>query len=292
MTKVNVLLLGGTGHTGERLAHALLKRGHEVCVLSRRPKSDSIVKRLIESGATIQLGSAYQAWTMMEVAQQCDILVSCSHIRYAKACLAVCETTGLKRYLQMSSTRGLTRFHHHPGVKEVREGEGAITESSLDYTIIRSMMIFGGKRDGNVERLVQWFNRHRWFPLFGKGDNLIQPVFVTDLVELMVRCIEDQEYSKKLVLSVGGPCSIEWREFLNEVAKACGVQNPIFLPIPLGIMEFVTRQIPKCLRPIPLDFLERQREDKIVSSQKEGLSIGQKSYQEMLLEKVQGINRR
>lgn len=51
----------------------------------------------------------------------------------------------------------------------------------LNCTILRPTMIFGSSLDRNMYRLVGYLDRHKIFPLFGDGSNLMQPVHARDL---------------------------------------------------------------------------------------------------------------
>lgn len=227
-------MLGGTGHTGERLARRLVRRGHEVRILSRRGSADPVLAGLLRWGAIHVPGDATRRWTLWEAAEGCDAIVSCAHIRHAEAVVQAASRLGIQRFVQMSSTRRYTRFPC-PTSREVITGERLIMASRLDYTIVRPTMIYGGRRDNNVTRLVDWFKRRRWFPQFGDGRNLLQPIFVEDLVDVLDRVVADPAATCRRDYTLAGPVAVPYRQFLREACEAVRREPPILLPVPLAI---------------------------------------------------------
>lgn len=289
---MRILLAGATGHTGERLARRLLMSGHEVRILTRKGRNDPLVAPLADFGAIPFPGDFNRRWLVWDALKGCDILVSCAHIRYAGACIQACERMGVRRYLQMSSTRRYTKWPC-PTSREVIAGEEIITDSRLDYTIIRPTMIFGGCRDANVTRLVGWFRRRRWFPLFGNGKNLLQPVFVEDLVDAMMTAINNPDVSTRGEYTIAGPEPITYEQFLRETARACGVKRPLLLKVPYSIALMASRLIAPISggRFLTPEQVRRLGEDKDadISRAIEELGFGPRSYSEAIHLKATGM---
>ena len=76
--------------------------------------------------------------------------------------------------------------------------------AGVRWTILRSAMIFGGPEDNNLARVAAAVRRWRVFPMFGPGRNLVQPVFVWDLVEALVACLERPEAAGRCY-TIAGP---------------------------------------------------------------------------------------
>ncbi len=226
-------MLGATGHTGERLARRLLQAGHQLDFLSRQPPNHPVVKALKETGAFHIDGDSNRRWTLWEALEGKDALISCAHARYAHPCVQACQKTGVQRFLQMSSTRRFTNFPC-PTSREVIEAETAIENSELDWTILRPTMIFGGRRDNNLTRLTDWFSRRSWFPVFGDGKNLLQPIYVEDLVTGIFKAIHRPEATIRRAFTLAGPEAIRYEDFLREIANASGVSRPRLIKIPLS----------------------------------------------------------
>lgn len=227
-----ILVAGGTGFTGERLVRRLVDRGYKVLVLTRHTDGP-ISRALADYGAIIREGDCSRRWTLWETLEGCDALVSCSHTRYAEACVQACRTMGVSRLIVMSSTRRFTHFPDRTS-QEVIEGEAAVAVSNLDWTILRCTMIFGGSRDRNVTRLVEWFRKHGYFPVFGRGTSLVQPVYVEDVVDALVTAVEGED-SVGHAINLAGPTAIDFQKFLSEISRAVRGRPPVFIGIPFSL---------------------------------------------------------
>ncbi|MCC5877419.1 MAG: NAD(P)H-binding protein [Candidatus Sumerlaeia bacterium] len=288
---MKVLVAGGTGHTGERLVRRLIRSGHDVSFISRKSDEDPIVAALIRAGATHHDGDFHRCWTAWEALKGMDALVSCAHIRYAGSCVQACRRAGVKRYLQMSSTRRYTKWPCETS-REVIRGEAVIVKSGLEYTILRPTMIFGGRRDANITRLVEWFRRHRWFPIFGDGKNLLQPVYVEDLVYAMVSALEKGTSVGK-DYTLAGPAPIEYAQFLRETAAAVGVANPFLPKIPRQPVLMASRFLSPLLgsRGLSGEQIQRLGEDKTADINRaiSELNFSPHSYRDAINLKARGL---
>ncbi|CAN5204153.1 NAD-dependent epimerase/dehydratase family protein [soil metagenome] len=288
---MKILVAGGTGHTGERVVRALLSKGYTVRVLSRGGKNDAILGPLLKLGAEHSAGDCTRRWTLWRALEGCDALVSCAHIRHADACVQACKQAGVSRYIQMSSARRFTKFPCETS-RAVIDSEAAIEASDLAYTILRPTMIFGGRRDANITRLVAWFRRHRWFPIFGDGKNLVQPVFVEDLVPAFVHAVEHPEITSRKAYDLAGPEPISYEQFIRETAAACGVKNPMLIRIPMSAALIGSRVLPAIItrRGLSAEQIQRMAEDKIadISVAMRDLQFTPRGYAEAIQLKADG----
>lgn len=272
---MRILVTGGTGHTGERLVRRLLADGHTVSVFTRRDADDPIAQGLVGAGAALTRGDINAPETLCEALNGKDLLIACTHIRHAEVCIEACRSAGTSRYWQMSSTRGATRYPCRSS-REVRAGEQAIRRSGLRATIFRPAMIYGYDRDNNLERVVRWFQRTRLMPLIGDGSNLVQPIFVDDLVDAFASALTriDQVAGKVFVLA--GPDPIPYRKMMSVICEEVRGQRPVFLPIPLSLALAIARTLPPFVtkRTLDAEQIRRFAEDKAASIKKARRILG------------------
>lgn len=289
---MKVLLAGGTGHTGERVARRLMQRGHTVRVLTRKPAEHVVVVGLRRAGAEITSGDFTQRWTLWQALEGCDALVNCAHVRWAPVCVQACAQVDVRRYVQMSSARRHSQHADDPTVGEVIAGETAIVQSNLVYTIVRPTMIFGGRRDANLTRLVAWFRKHRWFPLFGGGGRLVQPIYVEDLVTFIADCLEREADAARRAFDVAGPEAITYRQFLRETSRAARRRNPWLVPVPLGPMAWAAGLMPEAVqrRTLSRHQIARMAEDRSadISEARAALGFAPITFREAISRKARG----
>ncbi len=226
-----ILVLGGTGHTGERLCRRLVRNDVKVRVLTRTPDS-AVAESLAADGCEIMEGDTTRRWLLWGALEDCEALVSCSHIRHAEPIVQACYRCGVERVICMSSTRRFSRVESG-SVNEVLGGEATIMDTSLDWTVVRPAMIFGGCRDGNLTRVVEWIRKHRWIPVIGTGRALLQPVFVEDVVSVLMECLR-RSTARRKAYTIAGPEPMSWRQMISTIADEMNLAVRT-VPIPASL---------------------------------------------------------
>jgi len=281
-----ILVTGATGHTGSYLVRRLVESGRQVRCLVRTPEHD---RYLPQSGVEIVRGDFDRPETIRASLDHADVLVNVAHIRFAHALIPLCKMAGVRRALFMSSTRRYTRYPCRSAT-EVIEGEEAVRKSGLDYTILRPSMIYGGPRDNNMTKLVAQVKTRRIFPLFGNGKNLIQPVFVLDLVEAMIHCLEHPDtIGREYILA--GPEPMSYRQCLDIIATQLN-KKPLFIPVPLSLCMFAAKMYEKTTKKprITAEQVQRFGEDKAfdIEPAKREIGFTPRSFEEGIRMKLAG----
>jgi nucleoside-diphosphate-sugar epimerase len=228
-----ILVTGATSHTGSRLVQRLVGLNYQVRCLVHNPRhAGNLPLEKVE----IAQGDIQNEEQVIAALKDVDILVNIAHIKFAPALLPLCRKTGVRRALFMSSTRRYTKFPCETS-RQVIDSEEAIRHGGLDYTILRPSMIYGGPQDNNITKLVDQIKRHKFFPLFGDGSNLIQPVFVWDLVDALLYCVAHPETAGR-EYTIAGPEPITYRQIVEIIAGALG-RKIIFVPVPLPLCLFM-----------------------------------------------------
>ena len=295
-----ILVTGATGHTGRRLVRRLLELGARVRCLIHTPQNRSRIPE--HANLEVIYGSATEAGDLVKALEGgINTVLHLAHIRYAPILVEAIEkslsssstfTPQTVRLIAMSSTRLLSRFPS-PTREAVSIGENAIKSASsrVQWTIIRSSMIFGGPDDNNLERLAAQLRRSRFVPIFGSGQNLVQPDYVWDLVTAIVSCIEHPASIGHCYI-IAGPQSITWREMVQEVARAAGAKPPIFIRLPYRL-SLAAANLLKAIWPgFPLsaEFIERFGENRVfdIADACRDLQFSPTPFRKALEEKFQG----
>jgi nucleoside-diphosphate-sugar epimerase len=102
----------------------------------------------------------------------------------------------------------------------------------IGITVLRPTMIYGSSHDRNMYKLIDFLYRHKFFPLFGNGENLMQPVHAKDLgyayYDVLVNA--DKTFNKEYNLS--GRAPIKYIDLVRCVSETLGRKN-IIVKIPL-----------------------------------------------------------
>jgi uncharacterized protein YbjT (DUF2867 family) len=173
---VRLLVSGATGLLGQGLLHLLRKSGgrEEVRCLVRRT---SLTSRLGDLDTIY--GDAGDAASMTRALRGVDAFVHIAGVQYTPQVLEAMRAAGVERLVMVSSTSAHSRFEIRSAPRLINEA--LLVESGLRWTVVRPTMIYGSELDHNMHKLLRFLDRSPVFPLFGKGENLWQPVYYEDL---------------------------------------------------------------------------------------------------------------
>lgn len=281
---INLFITGATSHTGSRLVRKLVEKSYTVkCLLHNQDR-----KNLLPNvGEKIVLGSLDKPEEFINELSGIEAIINVAHIRFSPQIINVCKQTGIKRAIFLSSQRRFTKFPCESS-KAVIEAESLIEKSELDYTIMRSAMIYGGSNDNNVTKMVAFIKKSPIFPLYNNGKNLIQPVFVWDLVDAIIAALENP-ISVKKTYDIAGPEPITYKDFVESIARALN-KKIYFIPYPLNwgivFLKFLEKLGVKL--PITSEQLQRLQEDKTtdISLAKKELNFSPHSFKEGINQKI------
>lgn len=181
------------------------------------------------------------------------VLINTAPVWILPMVLMKAKRLGVKRIVALSSTSVLTKRassnrHELEIVGALEDGERYIARFcslfDIEYTVLRTTMIFDGVNDKNVvtiAKLLKWLPR---FPLPGCSTGLRQPIHADDVGDACVAALNsNQSYGK--VYNIGGGQTLSYREMVVAIAQAAGyrarfVSVPInSLRIALGILGYV-----------------------------------------------------
>ena len=183
-----VAVTGGSGFTGQFVVERLVAAGHRVRCLAR-PTTD---RSLLPPGAAAVEGDLGDPASLQRLLRGADALVSVASLGlgHAPNLVEACEAESVQRAVFFSTTSIFTKLETPS--RAVRVGaERRIRDSRLAWTILRPTMIYGTERDRNMSRVIRFLNLTPLVPLPGGGSALIQPVYVQDLAEAVLRVLAE-----------------------------------------------------------------------------------------------------
>lgn len=259
---MKVLITGGTGFIGSRLALRCIATGQAVTVLGQENTAAEKENRdLIErSGAQVVLGSVTDKETVGSVMRGVDVVF---HLAAAQHEANISDqkfwdvnVTGTRILLQEADAAGVRRFVHGStiGVYDTSlsgpidedsplrpdniygitklEAERVVLEfrNQIPVVIIRISETYGpGDR-----RLLKLFRaiKKRLFFMIGSGENIHQLIYIDDLVEgLVLASTSDQAVGEVVLLA--GADRLTTRDMVSTIAGELGVQLRRFrMPFP------------------------------------------------------------
>jgi NADH dehydrogenase len=170
---------------------------------------------------------------------------------------------GVQRFVYLSQN-GARSDHFSRFMSSKGKAEDYVAASGVRWTSLRPSVIFGPQDEffNAFARLVRL--TPVVFPVIGGGTALFQPVSVHDVVEALVRSLED-EGTVGRVLDLGGPEVLSLGEIERRVLRAMDVRR-MLIDAPLALLKpavwVMETQLPGT--PVNLTLLELLEEPNVV----------------------------
>ena len=277
--KQKVLVTGATGFTGSYTVPALLEAGYDVTCFVR-PTSDR--QFLPADQINFVEGDLDDLDSLTNALAGCDAIVNIASLGFGHAdgIVNAIEAAGVQRAIFVSTTALFTKLNAPSKVVRLA-AEKRIEESALNYTILRPTMIYGSGRDRNICRLVRYLSRIPVLPVFGTGDYLLQPVYVADVAQAIVKALPE-EATHRQAYNVSGQMELTYNQLVETVSDALG-RKTWKLHIPHKLMIMLLTFIEKWITlPIKAEQIQRLNEHKNFSfdSAKQDFNFAPKSFPE------------
>jgi NADH dehydrogenase len=183
--------------------------------------------------------------------------------------------TAPARLARLAREHGVERFVHISSLaadpratsayaRSKAAGEQAVRDAFPTATILRPSIVFGPE-DDFFNRFASMAMFSPALPLIGGGETRFQPVYVGDVADAVVRCIDDPATAGR-TYELGGPKVYNFRALL-ELLLAEIRRHRLLLDIPFGLASLQARLmsiVPNA--PLTADQVELLKQDNIVSS--------------------------
>ena len=263
---MHILVTGGSGVVGVGTVTELLKRGHEVRLLSRHAKDDA---RQWANGVTPIVGDVSDVASIRGAADGCDAVLhvagiveeSPPHVTFRRVnvegtanIVAEAERAGVRRLVFVSSLgaeHGESDYH-----RSKREAERLVERFAGNWTICRPGNVYG-PGDGQISvmlRLVRGVSP--LVPKIGSGDQTFQPIWWEDLAAALATVVERDDLAGQS-LDIAGAEITSQNDLHERMSRLTGrdVQS---IPVPEMLAALGAKAISMVGWKIPLGDAELQ----------------------------------
>jgi len=275
---MQVLITGGTGFIGTRLALACREAGEEVRVLGQTntPAESSNADGLREAGVELLLGSVLDSELLERAVANCDVvyhLAAAQHeagkpdehfrqinVEGTRAMLEASAKAGVSRFVY-GSTIGVYRSNGSSTVREDTatdpdniygvtklEAEKLVLNASteLPAVIVRISETYG-PGDRRLLKLFKGIKSRKYFHITA-GRNLHHPIYISDLIDgLRMNAVCEAAVGKTMVLP--GYEALSTRGMVEAIADALEVPTPK-VTVPLWPLWSAAVVMETTLRPL------------------------------------------
>ena len=259
--KGRIAVLGGTGFVGHAVCEHLVERsggaGGPIVVPTRRLRHGLAVQSL----PTVQLTQAnvHDDRDLERVLAGCEAVVHLVailhgseadfdrvHVQLPRRVAAACQAAGVRRVIHVSAL-GVAPDAPSRYLRSKAAGEQIWRTCGLDVTILRPSVIFGA-RDRFLNVFAHLQTLAPFVPL-GGAQAQFQPVWVEDVAEAVVRCLEMPATAGQ-VYECAGPQRYTLAELVQLSGRLSGHPRPV-LPLP-GALARLQALAMECLPGEPL----------------------------------------
>jgi len=273
-----ILVTGSEGFIGKRLVDALKKRGYDVVGFDSKNGQDILDYEQCKKAS-----------------KGCYAVIHCAAILDEKSpMLWKVNVDGTENIIKASAENKVERFIHLSTVGVHGRQKGIVTETSqfnpetgyektkmcaeqkvqefqelIHITILRPALVLGPNE--YWKKIIGLIAKN--FPLIGNGKNKWQMIYIDDLIDAIVFCLEHEE-TKDEIFIVAEEEGITLERLCIEIKKALGLEPrvkkiPFWLGKPLAYLYIIFSQEP-LITPAHLERLVRNREYSIEKIKKFG----------------------
>jgi NADH dehydrogenase len=278
MKQHRVAILGGAGFIGRYVVKRLAERGDVLTVGGRNAAQAKFLKLKGDVGQVglVNISIDSEALLPAFVAGN-NAVINCVGIlrESGRRRFDVIHHTAPARLARLAREHGVERFVHISSLaaeprstssyaRSKAAGEQAIRDAVPTATILRPSIVFGPE-DRFFNRFAEMAMFSPALPLIGGGDTRFQPVYVGDVADAVVRCIDDPATAGR-TYELGGPKVYTFRALLELLLTEIR-RHRLLLDIPFGLASLQARLmsiVPGA--PLTADQVELLKQDNIVSS--------------------------
>jgi len=221
-----VAITGAFSYSGRYITEKLLAKGCEIITLTGNPDRPNPFEAHIPAYPF----NFQQPERLEETLTGVDVLINTYWVRFdhgettylravsnARRLFAAAKAAGVKRVVHISVTKP-SPFSKLPYFWGKAIMEEDLKASGMSYAILRPTVIFG-EEEVLLNNITWFLRRFPVFPIPGRGDYRLQPVYVGDLAELTVEQVFSDE---NVTIDAIGPEIYTFREMVQLLKKTAG----------------------------------------------------------------------
>ena len=268
-----VTVFGGTGFLGHRIVRHLQRADFAVRIASRHPdRGRSLFSRDVSGIEPFRadvnddgsVGSAVSdAWAVVNAVslyvEHEQRTFQSVHVEAARRVAMLARRAGVETLVHISGI-GADARSVSPYIRSRGRGEAAVLDAFPSAKLIRPAVMFG-PGDAFLTPLLTMLRNMPVFPMFGSGETRLQPAYVEDVAEAIVRLLQVPMVGQRYELA--GPRVYTYQELLRTIAASAGTR-PFLVRFPFSlwhVIGFVSETLPT--PPITRNQVELMAKDNI-----------------------------
>ncbi|WP_114603544.1 NAD(P)-dependent oxidoreductase [Staphylococcus sp. EZ-P03] len=262
---MNLLVTGATGHSGKLFLESLNDKPakyDEVHVVTRKHTKNEF-SDLTNLNIIQHVGDLQDEEFVNQITQNIDTVLHIAGIQMSRNIFKSAIKNKVDWVIAVHTTGRYSKFKSASAEYIEIEDNLLKHRDKINMTILRPTMIYGSVRDRNMYRLIKFIDKYPIFPIFGNGNNLMQPVSGRDLAKAYLSVIENKDITVNKNYNLSGRYPIKYKNLIKTIAEKLDkniklIKVPIFLSY-YGVL-FAEKIIPRF--PLNEEQILRMKEDK------------------------------
>jgi nucleoside-diphosphate-sugar epimerase len=293
---MKIMITGATGHSGRWFIQRLIKEkfdGELVCLVRKGRE----ISHLESSGLNYKIiwGSIQNEETLNDAMKGMDTVIHIAGIQMSRQILNVAIANDVNWAILVHTTGRYSEYKRESASYIEIEDEILTMRDRMNITIVRPTMIYGSAMDANMHKLILYLNKHKFFPLFGKGDNLMQPVHARDLGNAYYDILTHREKTLNKEYNLSGKEPWTYLNIVSNTSHFLGKRHVIFR-VPLWVSVNAARIYNALLRDkaiISVEQVLRLQENKDFSHEEARKDFGYNpiAFEEGIREEIESMKK-
>src|SRR5215472_5102338 len=243
-----ITVFGGTGFLGRRIVRHLLDHGFQVRIASRHPErvgsafrpdagsETATVDVRDETSVSAALFGAYGAVNAVSLyVERSGVTFDTVHVEAAARVARLARANGVERLIHVSGI-GADPASSSPYIASRGKGEIAVRDSFPGAIFIRPAVMFGPD-DAFLTTIARMLRILPVYPMFGRGETKLQPVYVEDVAEGIAQVLSGAGESPASY-EFAGARVYTYRELVRTIADQIAAR-PKLVPLPFALWRIL-----------------------------------------------------
>jgi len=246
-----IFVTGATGYVGRHLLERLRSLGRPVrCLVLPDDPHDPGAPRV-----EVVRGDLRDAAVLGTAIAGTSAIVHCASLMLPNPPdrLHAVNVEGTRTLIQAARAAGTSRIVYLSAVSAVyaeknsygrskAQAEHLLAESGLDVTILRPTMVYGREGGLHFAKLVRTLRAIPFVtPILGNGNARLQPVWVGDVVDAILRVVDDPKCAGR-TYGVSGATVVRFEELVDLICAEAGLRR-IKVHVPMSLLRLASHVV-------------------------------------------------